>query len=150
MKKLISLLGLSLALVFGSCEQASADNDRVIKFAELPATAQTFIKKHFPKGQVSIVKLDKELFSRSYEVILADGTKLEFDKNGTWTDIDGQRRAIPTSTIPSAIASYVAKNFVGSKVVQLERTDVGRYSVELDNGVELLFDKQFRFVGLDD
>ncbi len=147
----------SLCLALGACfllscgnSNAIASNDKVITQKELPAPAQTFIKKHFPKAQVSLVKLDTDILGRSYEVILSDGCKLEFDKSGQWTDLDGQRSPLPVSSLPQAIVTHVRKNFSANQIVQIERTDRKRYAVELDNGVELLFDKNFRFLGYDD
>lgn len=150
MKKKIAALALGLAVLFGAVNIASAGDDKIISFAQLPKVAQSFVKKHYPKLQVSLVKLDKELFDQSYEVILSDGSRVEFDKKGNWTDIDGQDRPIPLTAIPASISAHVRKNFPGTKVVQIERTDRGRYSVELDNHIDLLFDKNFRFVGIDD
>lgn len=145
------LRSLSLALAIGlSSLSALAENDKIIQPNELPATAQSFIKQHFAGQKVSLVKLDKELFDRNYEVIFADGSKVEFNKKGEWKDIDCQHTSFPLSAVPKAILTHVHQHFSGQKILQIEKTERGRIAVELSSGVELLFDSKYRFVGLDD
>ncbi len=83
MKKLLFILLTAFTL-----QAAQADNDKAITFNQLPNKAQTFIKKHFANHKVAFVKMDKKILNSDYDVILANGNKLEFDKNGEWTDLD--------------------------------------------------------------
>ena len=83
MKKLAVLL-VAVVAVFGV---AKADDDRVIETAQLPQAAQVFIKKYFGAKKVVIAKEDAGLFISSYDVIFSDGTKLEFDNDGNWTEV---------------------------------------------------------------
>lgn len=144
-----ALLGIVLALT-AFVSPMRADSEQIITLSELPAEARAFVSQHFGSKQVAIVKLDKEFFSHKYEIIFGDGTKLEFDKRGTWQDIDGKHHAIPSSVVPAKVQTYVQKHFPGTQVIQIERKSRGRYSVELSNTVDLLFDRSFRFVGYDD
>jgi hypothetical protein len=47
------------------------------------------------------------------------------------------------------ISNYVAQNFPNAHVRQIEK-EFNNYEVELNNGLELVFDKSFDFVGLND
>ena len=106
---------------------ASADRDYVITKNELPAKAQQFIDKHFASAKVSYVKEERDFLDRNYEIVFADGAKIEFIKNGDWVEIDCRFTAIPSAAVPSAIADYVKKNNIPVKMVQ----DFGWPAVEL-------------------
>ena len=56
-------------------------DDRMIPAEQLPAAAQTFVKKTFPNS--SIVYAEKDGYANpTYEVRLMNGTKVEFDRKG--------------------------------------------------------------------
>lgn len=147
MKKKIIFSLLALAMAFSM--PAVADNNQPILFNQLPAPAQAFIKKYFKVDDVSAVVKDKELLSVSYDVIMNNGTTIDFDRKGNWRDVDGKRTPIPTAIIPTPIRQYVKKHYPRQQVVQLERKSNGRHEVELDNDLTLVFNAQHRFVSID-
>ena len=143
MKKLtilITLIVLSLS--------ARAD-DRPIGFNELPKEAQTFIHKHFANTRLSYATMDAEIHKTDYEVHLDNGTKLEFDGKGNWTEVANKTSQVPSSIVPEGIANYVKQNYPDTRIVKLERNTF-RYDVELSNRLELEFDLNSRFLGIDD
>ena len=95
MKKLVLLLVSVFTLQF-----ASADNDKPITVEQLPAVAQQFVKKHFASEKVAFAKEDSELFDTSYEVMFANGDKVEFNKKGEWTDIKCKHSQVPAAVVP--------------------------------------------------
>lgn len=145
MKKIISTFAL-LVLAFGV---ACANVDRPIKANQLPAPAQEFIKQHFSKSTISFAKIDDELTYKEYEVMLADGTKLEFNGDGEWKDVDCKYGAVPAAIVPKQIADYVAKHYPDVKIIKIDR-DRRDYEVSLSNRLELTFDMQFNLVDIDD
>ena len=78
MKKLTLLLLGLVALQTTAC----GANDKPIKVTDLPRPAQEFISTHMPDHKVAMAKMDAELFDKSYEVIFANGDKVEFDRSG--------------------------------------------------------------------
>lgn len=68
MKKLILLLVCVLSI-----QVTMADNDKPISFAQLPQTAQKFVKQHFPKAKIALTKMETELFDKSYDVVFTNG-----------------------------------------------------------------------------
>ena len=86
MKKLVTLF-LSLVL-FGGVAMADS-NEIPIKMHQLPDAARELVKKYFPNIQMTSAKLERGL-QPSYEVVLADGTTIDFDSKGEWTDIERQ------------------------------------------------------------
>lgn len=145
MKKMISTFAV-LVLALGV---ACAKEDRPIKVEQLPAAAQEFIKAHFPKSTVSFAKIDDELVYKEYEVMLTDGTKLEFDGEGEWKDVDCKYSTVPSAIVPKQIAQYVRKNYPDAKILKIDR-DRRDYEVTLSNRLELTFDMQFNLVDIDD
>ena len=147
MKKLAVLF--AGAALMASTVPAFAGDDRPIQISELPAKSQEFIKTHFAGVEVSFAKIDEELFDEDYTVIFVDGRKVEFAKNGEWKEVDCKYGEVPETIVPQPIRDYVSKNFPGRKIRAIDR---GRrdYDVELDNGIDLEFDMQFRLTDIDD
>lgn len=141
---------LGLSLVTGLLFSLSANAQKTtITLAELPAKAQTFLKKHFGTENPTYIIKDKETFSTDYKVQFANKIEVEFDGNGDWEEVDGHHTAIPTAIIPTAIASYVKTNFKDAQVTSLDKGRWG-YEVNLNNGLELEFDLSGKFLRIDD
>lgn len=147
MKKLTVIL--AAAALLAASAPAMAGNDRPINVTELPATSQQFLKTYFQGVEVSFAQLDEEMFDKDYKVVFVDGSKVEFDKQGQWKEVDCQYGEVPSGVVPQQIRDYVAKHFAGRKITKIDR-DKRDYEVELDNGLDLKFDLKFRLVKMDD
>lgn len=143
MKKMILLFAALL-----SVSALQAQDDRPIRYEEVPAAARQVISRHFPKAKVSHSSVDREAFGRSYDVFFEDGTKIEFDSKGNWKEIDCGTGSVPTGLLPKAIQNYVRKHFSSRKVTSISRDNRG-YDVELDNRLEIEFDKRGNFRKMD-
>ncbi|GAA4138455.1 PepSY-like domain-containing protein [Sphingobacterium kyonggiense] len=138
-----------LIAFLGTAFTATAQ-EKVITVNQLPKTAQSFISSHYAKSPVSLVKSEKETLSPlEYKVVLQDGTEIEFDEKGNWTEIDGKRNAVPTAIIPAAIKAHVNKSFPNNEIVELKKKKKG-YEVELTSGIDLKFDAKGKFLKIDD
>lgn len=122
--------------------------DKKITNAQLPANAQEFIKQHFKGATVTSAKLDKEMFDTDYETTLSNGVKINFDSKGNWDEIDC-RTGVPAAVIPKSIATFIATNYKGQNVVQIDKKIAG-YDIELSKGTELEFDVNGKFLRIDD
>lgn len=131
-------------LLFISAFQVNAQDN----IGKLPKNAQTFIKKQFPNEQVSYVEVDREAFGNTYEAYLQNGTEIDFDKNGNWKEIK-KGSGVPDAIIPPAIKKHVDAKYAGTKIIKIEKNDLGGHEVELSNGLELIFNKQNKFVRVD-
>ncbi|MBR4149483.1 MAG: PepSY-like domain-containing protein [Rikenellaceae bacterium] len=137
----------ALFLMFGL--SAQADNDRPIRFDQLPKQAQQIINESFPNDRMSYAKMERDLFEVSYEVILVSGAKLEFGRKGEWREISTRNAAIDSKLIPAPILDYVKLHHPDNIIVKIER-DRYTYEIKLNGGMQLKFDHSFRFVGWDD
>lgn len=145
MKKILFVLVAIFAL---GISNVSADNDKLVKKNELPVQAQLFIDGYFANVKITYAKLERELFERSYEVVLADGSKLEFTSKGEWKEVDCRYDEVPASIVPPAIKEYVNSNYPGEKILKIER-DRGYYELKLSNRYELTFNKDYNIVDID-
>jgi hypothetical protein len=84
-----------------------------------------------------------------YDVILADGTSLEFSRDGQWTKVDCGLNPLPAGILPTNIEQYVSANFPANFATKIKYDD-RRYEVDMNNELELIFDKNGAFMGADD
>lgn len=108
----------------------------------------SFIAEHFQDEKIAFAKEDRDLLKISYEIVLTDGTKLEFRRNGELKEINRHRNSIPDGIIPQAAADKVNELYPDSFITKAEYDD-GELELKLDNGFELKFDKNFNLAGLD-
>lgn len=146
MKNFVKYLSVLLAVVGGmmlwSC---SDDKDEPISGDALPTQAKAFIAQYFPEAKVVTTYKDKD----DYEVVLSEGTRIDFDKAGEWTDVDAAiGKTIPSGFYPAAIDTYVAENMKGAGINEISKERTG-YEVELTTGVELMFNYEGAFIGYD-
>lgn len=144
MKKILALLFCLLTVSMA----VRADDDRPVRFDQLPAKAQACVKKYFPQEKVALAKMEKDFFDKKYEVIFASSSKVEFYKDGSWKEVDCKYSAVPEALIPEAILRYVKTTYPGQKVVKIEKEDRG-YEAKLASGLKLEFDKKFNLVDID-
>lgn len=118
----------------------SASAQKKIEVTELPKPAQEFLKQHFSGVAVEIAKKDAEHGEKGYEVKLKDGTEVEFWKDGSYREVDGEDKEIPTAFIPKEIREYVAKNYPNEKITHI---DYGHKDLDIDltNKIDLEFTK---------
>lgn len=148
MKKILSLLVLAIVAV-----QFSFATDVITKdMNQLPLPARNFINRHFTKPEVAQIKIDKDLMEATkYEVLLTDGTEIDFDSKGNWEEVSAKKgQFVPASVIPGFAVDYLkVHNFVSEGVMKVERDRKG-YEVELTTGVSFKFDKKGKFLKADD
>lgn len=138
MKRLIVLaIGLIAMNVFASC-------DRTITVNDLPKNAQQFISAYFPGIETLSVKFE----DGEYEVVLSNGTEVEFSRKGEWKDVDCHTLPVPAGIIPTAIASYVLEKFPNNFIVKIAK-ERNQYEVELNNDMDLVFDQNGNFLHVD-
>lgn len=127
------------------CFTISANAQKKIQVSELPKAAQAFLKEHFGHTSIKTVKKDWEYGEKGYEVILQDGTEIEFWKDGSYREADGNGKPIPTAFIPASIKDYVSKNYPNEKITHI---DYGHKNLDVDltNDIDLEFTKDGKFL----
>lgn len=148
MKRIFRILMIAICCMVSCNMVANAGNDKPISVNALPAKAQTLLDNHFNGQKVMLATIESGVVSRSYDVVLQNGTKLEFDKKGNLTEIDCKQGIVPALLIPQAIKNYLEVNYAGQSVKKIE-IKKNEYEVELVNGLDLTFNKHFQLIDID-
>ena len=148
MKRILRILMIAICCMVSCNMVANAGNDKPISVNALPAKAQTLLSQHFNGQKVMLATIESGVVSRSYDVVLQNGTKLEFDKKGNPTEIDCKQDTVPDQLIPQAIKNYLMDNYAGQSVKKIEMNK-NEYEVELANGLDLTFNKHFQLIDID-
>ena len=106
---------IAICCMVSSNMVANADNDKPISVNALPAKAQILLNNHFNGQKVMLATIELGVVSRNYDVVLQNGTKLEFDKKGNLTEIDCKRGIVPALLIPASVES-LGTAFKGSSL----------------------------------
>lgn len=148
MKRILRILMIAICCMVSCNMVANAGNDKPISVNALPAKAQTLLSQHFNGQKVMLATIESGVVSRSYDVVLQNGTKLEFDKKGNLTEIDCMQATVPAKLIPQAIRNYLKENYPAQAVKKIEMNK-NEYEVELANGLDLTFNKHFQLIDID-
>ncbi|MBO7299879.1 MAG: PepSY-like domain-containing protein [Tidjanibacter sp.] len=146
MKKFLAFLASAVIVPVGlmGCEVNDEFN---VQPNNLPEKAQTFIETHFADTTVRQAVKEYDDLTYTYDVYLADGTQIEFKKNGEWKSINNRRSGVPSSVLPEEMNTYLSTTYEGLFVVDIERD--WQYDVELSNGVDLDFSLAGKFIRVD-
>ncbi|WP_254046266.1 PepSY-like domain-containing protein [Prevotella sp. P5-126] len=148
MKRIFQILMIAICCMVSCNMAANAGNDKPISVNALPAKAQTLLNNHFNGQKVMLATIESGVVSRSYDVVLQNGTKLEFDKKGNLTEINCKQGIVPALLIPQTIKNYLKDNYAGQSVKKIEMNK-NEYEVELTNGLDLTFNKNFQLIDID-
>lgn len=147
MKKIIFA---AFALFIGIVS-ANADNDRQINLNQLPKASQEFLSQHFGNLQPAFATEDPKYVGSEYEVVYTDRTEVEFGSDGQWTSVERRHEAVPSGIVPAEITRYLSTlELAKGQYIRKISRDRLEWEVELSNGFELEFDKQFNILRIDD
>lgn len=145
MKKILSFLPLMLIALIGLGVTACSDKDEPVSPEELPHDAQFFLATYFPDAPVVTSVKDGD----EYEVVLTDGSRIDFNQKGEWRDVEAAAgKTIPSGFYPDVIDQYIVENFSGVGINEISMEANG-YEVKLVTGIELLFTYTGEYIGPD-
>ena len=143
MKK-ISLILVAISLFVFSNANAQK---KYLAVSETPGQIISYINAHFPKSEIISVKKDKEVLKTEYKVKLNTMVELEFDGNISIKKIES-KSALPQSVVPEKIVAYIHKNYPNNKILEWKKEKKGQ-KIELDNDIDVVFDLNGKFLGID-
>lgn len=133
---------MKLFLASVLCASFLAADDYVVSPDSLPPAAKSFISQHFKGSTIGLVKRDMN----SFDVTLTDGTEIDFNINGQWTDVDGRFKPVPTSFLPNGVASKVSAANGGAAIMEVER-NYGGFKFKLNNRMKVYTDLNGNILG---
>lgn len=153
MRKIVLSIAFAICIIgttsaFSNSSSLSFDKEVVLKTKEYPSEIVAFVNKHFPERKVLQIVKESELFDVTYEVILDDRTRLDFNKSKKVEEIDSLTE-IPHTLLQPEVVAYVKERFPNQVIISWELDD-RKQQIELDNGLELEFTKNGKFIKIDD
>lgn len=135
MKLKLSLLALLVGF-------SSLLADVIVAPNSLPANAQNFIASHFKSVSIALVERDMD----SFDVTLSDGTKIDFNIVGEWTEVDGKYKAIPTGFLPANVVQKAKAAQPNAIILQVDREVMG-YKFKFNNRMKVYTDTNGNVLG---
>lgn len=130
-----------LPVLFASCEKTTV-------LDSVPAEIRSYVTAHFPANTILQTVKNVDGTEITYDVILSESIFLEFNRKKEITEIDATT-ALPDDVIPDNILNYVNINYPDNFIIGWELKDKKNQQIDLNNGLELLFDKSGNFIRLD-
>ena len=122
--------------------------ERPIKVEQLPSKVVTFINNYFEGTTITLAQVENRASLTQYEVKLSDGTDLQFNKSGIWTEIKRKKNAVPASLIPEKIRVFVSATYPDAYIKEIEHDD-RLYEIILSNNIEMTFSNSFKLLDID-
>jgi len=122
----IALVGLFAA----STVSLHAEEDKVIKFTELPAIVQQSVLLHTKRANIKKVELIHAEGVIKYEIETINKTAnmdITFARNGEMLELE---KAIPASSLPADALAAIRKDYPGINIQELETVQSFYYDVE--------------------
>lgn len=138
-----------LPILLGVWMLSSCDDEKKIDFGDLPSEARSFIENYFPGADILSIVQEKENGRKEYQVKLSDGTDMEFDEDGEWTNIECYFSPLPTGILPANVITKVEELHPEAYINGVEK-ELGGYVVEVTDadGIDwdMRFNAQFEYV----
>lgn len=147
MKKLILIcFCLSLGL-----EIATAQNlPPKVTLENFPEPAQRFLRTYFSTITVAYSFSEERYGALFFRVKYSDGTDVRFYENGEWQRVKMHYKTVPDGILPPKIKQYMQNSpYRKVAIKEIERKPYG-FELELLSDIEILFDHEGNFLGLDD
>ena len=143
MKKYFSVVLMAL------CSLTACAKEQLITFDQVPEPAKAIVAAHFDASQISYVTVDKSLLDCDYDIKFNDGRSIEFNKAGELQKVDCRLTEVPSALVPEPVQAYIKANFPNAFITEWGKDDRG-YKAELNNGLDLKFNRQLEFIRIDD
>lgn len=121
--------------------------DKLIYLDKLPLFINEYIKTHFASHRILKAVQGRDGFRRTFNVYLDGDISLEFNHKGEIIEVESASR-LPDSIISQNILEFVAINYPDNVIVEWER-EKRTQEVELDSGLDLVFDRNGEFIGIE-
>jgi hypothetical protein len=125
----------------------SCEKEIITPSDDLPVEISTYLTIHFPKNTIVQVIKDLDGLTKTYDILLSENISLEFNRKKVVIAIDGVTQ-LPNSVIPEKILQYVNINYPTQFITDWE-LDFDNQQIELNNGLDLEFNKKGDFLRID-
>lgn len=145
MKTKLVVLAIFSAFMLTSCEK---EDEFLIDISQVPSEIQTFVNTHFPEQTIISVIKETEGSAQTHDLYLDNLTKLEFNGTNNVVDIEGQSK-LPDSLLSENILIFVGLTYPENYITGWELDD-SRQQIQLNNGIEIEFNRNGNFLRIDE
>lgn len=141
------LIILTISLWTFSISALHAEEETIIKFADLPTIVQQSVLVHTKKAAIKKIELIHDEGAVKFEIETRDkgvDRDISFARNGEILEIE---KVISPASLPDAALLAVAKDYPGLKIQTVEAVQKFYYDVEAVNGGKKI---QFRVLATGD
>ena len=142
MKKLLIFFMALMSLT------AFAKGKQPIAFDKVPQPVQTELQKYFTQDQVQYATFEKAPGQKLYTFVLEDGTKIRYNHKAVLRKVEN-KNGILTTLVPEKIMEYANATFPKATITEYV-CDKSRKEIELNNNMELIFNKRCKFLRIED
>lgn len=123
-------------------------DERPIQVGQLPEKVRSFVATYFEGTTIDFAQIENRASLVQYEIVLSDGSELQFNKQGKWTEIKRKKSAVPSAIIPSKIQTYINVTYPNAFIKEVEHDD-RLYELILSNGFKLTFNSSLKLIDID-
>lgn len=142
-QKFILLSAIALFAMFVT----GCDNEKSVQSKDYNPQVVEYVNTHFANHKILSYVKDTDGLDTSYDVALSDNYMLKFNKSYEIEEVKGTS-PLPDSVVPANVLSFVRENYPDNTIVGWD-TERNEQQIDLNNGVELKFDKEGNFVRVD-
>ncbi len=145
MKTKLVVLAIFSAFMLTSCEK---EDEFLIDISQVPSEIQTFVSNHFPAQTITRVIKETEGSAQTHDLYLDNLTKLEFNGTNNVVDTEGPSK-LPDSLLSENILIFVGLTYPTNYITGWE-LDNSNQQIQLNNGIEIEFNKNGNFLRIDE
>ena len=118
---------------------------------QLHDSIHLFLQRYFPDNKVDHYKLERDGLSvTAFDIYLDDKTEIVFNREGEWTEIDMNKKAVPNPLVPPAILQYVRTKYPKTDITEMEKEEGNTYKISLSNDVDFYMNESGQLIQYDD
>jgi len=144
MKKLF----MAAALLCLMCLTANAKSKQPITFEALPLIVQEEIQKNFQQTQIQFITSEKVLGHHAYSFAIDNGTQITYNEKAGLLEVSN-KQGVDSVFVPEKIYDYIKRTFPNGTITEYKYESM-KQEVELNNKLDLIFDKRGSFLRIDD
>ena len=143
--KRLAIVAMLMSLL---CLGVNARGKQPIALKDLPEPVKKEILKNFTQEQIQLITAEKEFRNYEYTFMMADGTKLEYDKRAQLRKIK-KLEGVDEKFLPKVIVEYIKATLPNAIVTEYKREGISQ-KVELSDKMELVFNRKGKFLRIED
>lgn len=81
---------------------------------------------HFPSQNIVTAQKQWGLLGSEYSVILSDSSRVSFDSDNVWDEVECPSSGVPSSMVPPQVSDYsLRSNLSFKKILEIEKESYG-------------------------